>query len=996
MAASPSIASSGQPVLAYVEACRELTCKVVAALDEVSQGFAKAQDLGFSAPQGVKDEVASTSQRVAHHAAHLKTLRSDLRLTRDAALLQCETSLFPVDPSLTLLFTAEEAIVQAARLELQSLLDRLPHLLTQSPSFSYLLEPTAEWLQSKLAALPPTPARLIQQSSNASTDDLIHALLITVQNTLKACPPPSADPSDPSDERADHYVRTDTRAVGAVTRALGVRTIVDAIDRMLADLATSPPDAVSTHLARVLPFLGAYYGFVREHLHVQTLWTKTLFKFDYVLCATALNVARQGFCRPPDVEEDASGGGDGVEMADGVGLGAGSGAENVSKEIEDESQVEGLQGENEAEDAEREEKDGEDDAIEMSEDVGGKMQDVEKEGEDAEEDDAEEDEEEGPDEQVEKLDPSDPNAVDEKLWGDEKGPEGGDDQTTEEQQGGSNEENSDVVAKEENKKQAKEKPKDEDNAEESKEGDEQEDTKQGEGEEEDLPDTEEPSGAGAPIDEHVQEADTLDLPEDMDLGKDEAIPDDQDLNLGDDEMDEDGSMHEDQVDPSELPEGNESEDEQASGPPQHPEDTEDAMDQDDGPDAEKTAAPEGPEEGEAPEERQGDDAITAQPNVQSGDGEGQAQPQMLDHDVGASASTGQSGTVQRAEGEDGGDQEGAPEAQQYVLALYKFTFVFSSCLFRQPQASSALQDANPNEGEGDASGSAQSFARQGGAPPPSSSQLTHNPLRNLGDALKELRQRFDDILESSAPPAPGGPQPNTVAPDTQLEYLQPDGEDQDMQALGPAGEEEVAKLNELKIVDEERPAGEKHAMDVDVPPPAENVQAMPPIAAPQAEPTTTAPRPDIEAALTERQVRGERPAAGLDALSNDLSHPRGSRSPSPEPTPEPTQESVEAALRAWQAAGQPPGGAEALWRLYEGLTHDLSYALCEQLRLILAPTQATRLRGDYRTGKRLNMKKIIPYVASEYTKDKIWLRRTRPSQREYQVCGAFLWLVGLD
>jgi len=36
------------------------------------------------------------------------------------------------------------------------------------------------------------------------------------------------------------------------------------------------------------------------------------------------------------------------------------------------------------------------------------------------------------------------------------------------------------------------------------------------------------------------------------------------------------------------------------------------------------------------------------------------------------------------------------------------------------------------------------------------------------------------------------------------------------------------------------------------------------------------------------------------------------------------------------------------------------------------------------------MKKIIPYIASDYTKDKIWLRRTRPSQREYQV------LIALD
>jgi midasin len=46
---------------------------------------------------------------------------------------------------------------------------------------------------------------------------------------------------------------------------------------------------------------------------------------------------------------------------------------------------------------------------------------------------------------------------------------------------------------------------------------------------------------------------------------------------------------------------------------------------------------------------------------------------------------------------------------------------------------------------------------------------------------------------------------------------------------------------------------------------------------------------------------------------------------------------------------------------------------------------ADNTQGDFRTGKRLNMKKIIPYIASEFRKDKIWLRRTKPNQRKYQV-----------
>lgn len=40
-------------------------------------------------------------------------------------------------------------------------------------------------------------------------------------------------------------------------------------------------------------------------------------------------------------------------------------------------------------------------------------------------------------------------------------------------------------------------------------------------------------------------------------------------------------------------------------------------------------------------------------------------------------------------------------------------------------------------------------------------------------------------------------------------------------------------------------------------------------------------------------------------------------------------------------------------------------------------------RGDYKTGKKLNLKKIIPFIASNYRKDRIWLRRTEPNERNY-------------
>ena len=104
-------------------------------------------------------------------------------------------------------------------------------------------------------------------------------------------------------------------------------------------------------------------------------------------------------------------------------------------------------------------------------------------------------------------------------------------------------------------------------------------------------------------------------------------------------------------------------------------------------------------------------------------------------------------------------------------------------------------------------------------------------------------------------------------------------------------------------------------------------------------------------------------------------------------------EEVDREIKSEPVNDVPKRGLEesrALWRKSELATSELVSRLGEQLRLILEPTMATKLKGDYKTGKRLNMKRIIPYIASQYRKDKIWLRRTKPSKRQYQI------IVALD
>jgi midasin (ATPase involved in ribosome maturation) len=73
------------------------------------------------------------------------------------------------------------------------------------------------------------------------------------------------------------------------------------------------------------------------------------------------------------------------------------------------------------------------------------------------------------------------------------------------------------------------------------------------------------------------------------------------------------------------------------------------------------------------------------------------------------------------------------------------------------------------------------------------------------------------------------------------------------------------------------------------------------------------------------------------------------------------------------------------WNYYKNKTETSSIQLCESLKLILEPMLMTKLQGFYRSGKKLSMKKVISYISSNYRKDKIWLKRRKPSSRNYQI-----------
>ena len=242
--------------------------------------------------------------------------------------------------------------------------------------------------------------------------------------------------------------------------------------------------------------------------------------------------------------------------------------------------------------------------------------------------------------------------------------------------------------------------------------------------------------------------------------------------------------------------------------------------------------------------------------------------------------------------------------------------------------------------------------------------------RNLGDAAKEWMRRLEAIQDATED-GPSEDQAKEAAEDAELEYADDAGRDVEMQAAGAADDEQAQQTS--RQADDNQIVDNFQALEVDEVAEGALQNRMDAHQIPGLqEDQEISDLPDIE--------------MGSGGLKDNLDHPEQDLPPrQPSPDPQLEEQAISQQLQHWYEDGRTALPPDEVWRLYETLTRDLSFSLTESLRLVLEPTLATRLKGDYRTGKRLNMKKIIPYIASDFTKDKIWLRRTRPSAREYQI-----------
>lgn len=546
-------------------------------------------------------------------------------------------------------------------------------MLTTCPQLTYILQPTRQWIceQGSFSfsqLIQPLP----EGNAVGNVDNVIDALLITVQTMLRQCSEsaPLPEPTSESEEVKVNYIRHGVQTTSLFTALLDLPTLGDQLNSASARLSSLKHTSRQQALRRVMPFLSCFLSFAGELLESLARWTRALFKLDYVVCSVVHTLGTQGFCIPPETEEGEATGdekGHATELG-GTGLGEGTGNENVSKEIEDESQVEGLRGEDDGDgEIQREKGKDEENTIEMSEDFGGEMENVpETEEGDENDEEVEKEEEEGPDEQLGKVDKSDA-AVDEKLWGDDGGDDDGkgedelqNDRSKEDQRKGS-----DVVAKERKSDNEKSNEKKSEDTKQEGEGDERDGEEEVDvGDENPPEEMEPPNASGAPMDQHIPDADTLDLPDDMHLDEVQDKQDDHGDDLGMEDISD-----EEHVANDEMLEDVDEERERDHTPKDDPMSVEPQDTEQQPPRAVDESNAD--EEKDNPNEEENENKAVAQPDLTTGDGDAgmsENEPQPKD-----SAQEGQQGSAstQVEMDIDGGEssREPEPRKQPYVLTL---------------------------------------------------------------------------------------------------------------------------------------------------------------------------------------------------------------------------------------------------------------------------------------------------------------------------------------
>ncbi len=828
----------------------------------------------------------------------------------------------------------EAALLEGERL-LQNCARHLQGLISQNPHLAFVLRQIELWTTktSNLTKDHLNGEQLLDiKDFDNSLSGTADSILVAMQRMQEAC---SSVPI--SDEDPTWLIRTDA-SLSTSLKELHV----DEVNLMLQDVMSrfshlDTKDDGKLGLAAALcamamPIVEQYRNIQQGALSRHLQFHQSLCRLASLLAYSFSQIAQEGFCSP--AENEASEPGKTEKLEGGTGLGEGVGSEDISKDIQDDEDLSEL-AETRNKDDEKEDIDDQENAVNMDQDeLDGELGDVSDKGEDG--DSGSDGEEDGIDEETGDVDDLHPSAVDEKLW------DGKSDEKEKEKEGaktkGKAEKRDQAAANSAEKQEAG-----------LEDGDEQDDDVSQEGAEEGEEVAKEETEK---MDPHAQDGQNLDLPEEMDLDSDDGT--DAEGESGDSDIDAMSDVEHEQVDETGEQKDEDGRDDEMDDMANSPQDGLGDYEQD---------------------EAEAQDAGEASSPVDTDPGDDKADDQGLLLDFADNAAVDPDNTVPsdvRGLGQDMDQQDEEVPTSVSETQASKGTKGSTSNL---DEMEAAAKDGNSGESNAETD-----IARAHDEP--LSSDQPSQAFKKLGDALerwhRQNRQIQDAAEQGTDSELPGD---ELDRADQDFEHLRNEDAEADAQALGAATNDQARGLDEKGLESEMLGNGNK----------AENENlACEEISQEGAEDQDEAMK-DQEAAIKGSKDQQVQPRPGV-FISSKLE--RNPRTDEAETGADHADEEVDALDNdlstthfetAIGASSRSAEEARRLWSHYESITRELSLSLTEQLRLILAPTLATKMRGDFRTGKRLNIKRIIPYIASQYKRDKIWMRRSIPSKRNYQI-----------
>ncbi|XP_042896414.1 midasin [Parasteatoda tepidariorum] len=819
---------------------------------------------------------------------------------------------------------------------------------------SKIVEVYQKWSAVKAECTIKTPSECDTDELNLTSviQKLVKEMLLGYQDLITLCAENAQDDSPGDDVVPENLFSVKiSKCISDVEESLRVKSVLQLMSKLKKKIQHSQdsPDNLKKInrcvklLKDLSPFINQYFQLVKVCFACEIGMHRTSCKLLSILLSIFENLATKGFCIPEDLEEEAEkSGGTKFEDIESGGLGEGEGTKDVSDKIETEDQLEDAIKEGQEKEKKEDESDikEEDKGIEMSDDFEGKSYDPEK-GEEPENSDDDDEDNEELEKKMGDVNDDDAEKLDEKVWGSDSEEENEEMDDDEDTGGKSQNKQSELAAKD-----GKDREDDTSSTQDDKSKDQLEDMGNEDEYQGEVPDP----LIDAPPD---KEPEYVEIPDDLEIKDDDDVKDVSASNDEEDMMEEDMSESHDETKSDGEQDASENEEAEMS---QNQDEAEDESKNDE--EKNHSAEPyEGEDEADDDETTKDDARLPSYPPT----AETEIQPSLDQNKnsadpVQTSEMDWESGSKQTDEQHQEGDAESKNAAEQGAS----------------------------HEGK-----KSSSIKQKGGDDLQPKQKPKSSDDRTVDENAEEENIKRRPIVDKQSQQISEGDQGEESDEAGAYEHISKEEDEGTTQAVDLATKEQAA----IK------------AVNVEYDDESESEQEVIELSSSDDEEVPVKPKGESFKRSQQQQQPGERGDAyedeQMDTLEGDVVQTLG--------VPRGLESSIYTQYELWSSLSQKhilekrsilekdldlfasssiennDRNAINQWRKYEEIVCNLSQELCEQLRLVLEPTKMSKLKGDYRTGKRLNMRKIIPYIASQFRKDKIWLRRTKPSKRQYQI-----------